>query len=313
MRDESPGRNSEVRTRAHAARWGMRTDGWHLTQDLDAFLTRAGAFLHSQPALHTLPLTVTENLRTRGRHIYGDGVPEFGALERDGVVRATFFRTPPHRLNLTVLTAGEADALAARLAARGQRLPGVQADRDTATAFAEAWQRHTGATATLRERNRLYRLGTLTVPRPLPPGGPRIAGEEDRQQLIRWHAEFVAAVGSGVFRDAAEWADARIAQGGITFWETPDGTPAAMAGTTPQVAGQIRVAPVYTPPRLRGRGYAGAATAEVSRAALAAGAQEVLLFTDLSNPTSNGLYQRIGYRPVADFAVYDFTGQSAPA
>lgn len=227
----------------------MRTDDWHLTRDLDSFLTRAGTFLHSQPALHTVALTVTENLRTRGLHIYGDEAPEFGVLERDGAVRATFFRTPPHRLNLTVLTAEEADVLAARLAARGQRLPGVHADRDTAGAFAEAWRRHTGATATLRQRQRLYRLGTLTVPRPVPPGGPRIAGEADREQLIRWHEEFAEAVGTGTVRDTAEWADARIEQGGITFWETPDGTPAAMAGTTPQVAGQIRVAPVYTPDR----------------------------------------------------------------
>lgn len=61
---------------------------------------------------------------------------------------------------------------------------------------------------------------------------------------------------------------------------------------------------------LRGHGYAGAATAEVSRAALAAGATEVLLFADLANPTSNGLYQRIGYRPVAGFARYDFSAPS---
>ena len=45
----------------------------------------------------------------------------------------------------------------------------------------------------------------------------------------------------------------------------------------------------------------------MSRAAVAAGLQDVLLFTDLANPTSNGLYQRIGYRPVSDFATYDFT------
>ncbi|WP_244204565.1 GNAT family N-acetyltransferase [Streptomyces africanus] len=186
-------------------------------------------------------------------------------------------------------------------------------DTAVAAAFAEAWQRHTGATVALGQRQRLYRLGTLTVPRPIPPGRPRIAGEADRELLIRWHDEFVAAVGSGVFQDAAEWADARIEQGGVTFWETPGGTPAAMAGTTPEVAGQVRVSAVYTPSHLRGRGYAGAATAEVSRAALAAGVQEVLLFTDLANPTSNGLYQRIGYRPVADFAVYDFAGPSASA
>jgi predicted GNAT family acetyltransferase len=285
----------------------MRTDDWHLTQDIDDFLTRAGSFLRSQPALHAVPLTVTETLRTRGRHVYGDGVPEFGVLERDGTVRASFFRTPPHWLNLTSLKAEEADALAARLAALGQRLPGVSADRDTAAAFTEAWQRHMGATATLRQRQRLYRLGTLTVPGPVPPGGPRTAGEADRAQLIRWHEEFTEAMGMGTVRDADDWADARIEEGGITFWETPDGTPVAMAGRTPDVAGQIRVAPVYTPPHLRGHGYAGAATAEVSRAALAAGAQEVLLFTDLANATSNGLYQRIGYRAVADFEVYDFS------
>ncbi|MZF89720.1 GNAT family N-acetyltransferase [Streptomyces sp. SID5643] len=287
------------------------TGSWHLTHDLDDFLTRAGAFLRSRPALHTVPLTVTENLRTRGRSVYGQGAPEFGVLERGGEVRASFFRTPPHWLNVTALTPEEADALAARLAALGRSLPGVNAESGTATAFAAAWQRHTGAAAALRQRQRLYRLGTLSEPGPVPPGRPRVAVESDRERLRRWHDEFGEAVGGGTVRDSAEWVQARIDSGSITFWETPDGTPVAMAGTSPRVAGQVRVTTVYTPARFRGRGYAGAATAEVSRAALAAGADEVLLFTDLANPTSNGLYQRIGYRPVADFEVYDFTRGSA--
>ncbi|WP_338061095.1 GNAT family N-acetyltransferase [Streptomyces kanamyceticus] len=79
-----------------------------------------------------------------------------------------------------------------------------------------------------------------------------------------------------------------------------------MAGVTRRTAGQVRVAPVYTPAALRGRGYGGAATVAVSRAALDAGASDVLLFTDLDNPTSNSLYQRIGYRPVRDYTQYDF-------
>jgi predicted GNAT family acetyltransferase len=33
----------------------------------------------------------------------------------------------------------------------------------------------------------------------------------------------------------------------------------------------------------------------------------VVLFTDLANPTSNALYQRLGYRPVSGFAQYAFT------
>ncbi|GGV76213.1 GNAT family N-acetyltransferase [Streptomyces massasporeus] len=300
--DTGTGVDTETDTDPHPG-----AGGWHLTHDLGEFLTRSGAFLRSRPALHTVPLTVTETLRTRGRCVYGDGAPEFGVLERAGEVRAAFFRTPPHWLNLTAVTPEDADALAARLAALGRRLPGVNAECDTAAAFAEAWQRHTGAPAVLRRRQRLYRLGTLTEPGPLPPGGPRIAVEADRELLRRWHDEFSASVGLGTVRDSAEWADARIDSGGITLWKTPDGTPVAMAGTGPQVAGQVRVAPVYTPPHLRGRGYAGAATTEVSRAALASGVAEVLLFTDLDNPTSNGLYQRIGYRPVADFDVHDFT------
>lgn len=284
----------------------MRPDDWHLTDDVDSFLGRAGDFLRTRPALHTIPLTVTEALRMRGPHAYGAEDPVFGILERAGEVRATYFRTPPHRLNLTPLTPDESDALAAHLVALGLPVPGVSADRDTAAAFAEAWQRHTGATPTLHERQRLYRLGTLTPPEPRPEGRGRVAGEQDREQLMCWYGEFAAALGASPSAEAGSWADTRIAHGRITFWEIPDGTPVAMAGVTPMVAGQVRVAPVYTPAGLRGRGYAGAATVEVSRAALAAGAAEVLLFADLANPTSNGLYQRIGYCPVTDFALYDF-------
>jgi predicted GNAT family acetyltransferase len=107
--------------------------------------------------------------------------------------------------------------------------------------------------------------------------------------------------------DSASWADTRFAEKRYTFWETPDGTPVSMAGAKPLLGGQVRIDPVYTPARLRGRGYAGAVTVEVSRAALDAGATEVVLFTDPANLTSNALYRRIGYVPLADFTGYNFT------
>jgi predicted GNAT family acetyltransferase len=291
----------------------VTNDDWHITGDLDQFLTHAGDFLRSRPALQTIQLTVTEALRSRGLRVYGEGDPVFGVLERDGEVRAAFFRTPPGRLMLTSLTAEEAAALAAQLALRGDALPGVMAELDTVSTFTEAWASRTNSTPKLHARQRLYRLGELTPPHPLPPGRPRIATANDREQLTRWYVEFAEAIGeSGTSQDPGAWADARIAYGGITLWETPDGTPVSMAGITPKVAGQVRVAPVYTPADLRGRGYAGAATAEVSRMARAAAADEVLLFTDLANATSNALYQRLGYRPVADFAGYDFHPAPAP-
>ncbi|MFE7271227.1 GNAT family N-acetyltransferase [Streptomyces sp. NPDC057623] len=286
----------------------MRPDDWYCTQDLSGFLSHAGGFLRSRPDLHTVVLTVTETLRTGGLRAYGDEAPVFGVLEVGGQVRAAYFHTPPFRLNVTPLTPDEAESLAAHLVALGHSVPGVIAAQETAEAFAAAWRRLAGGRAVVSQRQRLYRLGNLTVPQPLPAGRARVAGQEDREQLARWYGEFVEAVGDHAARDAAAWADSRISYGGVTFWEGDDGTPLAMAGVTPVVAGQVRVAPVYTPAQLRGRGYAGAVTAQVSRAVLGSGVREVLLFTDLANQTSNGLYQRIGYRAVADFTAYDFRG-----
>ncbi|MGW0882295.1 GNAT family N-acetyltransferase [Streptomyces sp. NPDC002671] len=284
----------------------MRPDDWHLTEDVDDFLARAEDFLRSRPALHTTPLTLTEKLRTRRTDAYAEATV-FGRLESGGEVRAVFYRPPSHRLTLTPLSPEHADALAAHLADLGHSLSGVTADHDTATAFAAAWQRHTSAAPVPSWWGRLHRLGTLTPPEPLPDGRGRVVDAQDHEQLIRWCSEFVAAVGEAPSPDAGSWADSRFADKHFTFWETPDGTPVSMAGSTSMVGGMIRVDPVYTPAHLRGRGYAGAVTVEVSRAALTAGATDVVLFTNPANPTSNALYQRIGYVPVADFTEYDFS------
>jgi predicted GNAT family acetyltransferase len=281
----------------------MRQDEWHLTEDVDDFLARAGDFLRSRPALHTMALTVTEKLRKREEDACG---VVFGRLESGGEVRAVFYGRPSRILSVTSLTSEQADTLAAHLAALGHRHSSVTADHGTVTAFAEAWQRHTGATPSLRVRLHLYRLGTLTPPEPAPAGRGRLAAERDHEHLMRWCREFAADVGEVVSIDAASWAGTRFAEKRYTFWESPDGVPVAMAGVNPMVAGQVRVDPVYTPAYLRGRGYAGAVTVEVSRAALAAGATDVVLFTNAANPASNALYRRIGYVPLTDWAVYDF-------
>ncbi|MFJ9542854.1 GNAT family N-acetyltransferase [Streptomyces sp. NPDC101225] len=291
----------------------MHPDEWHLTDDIHAFLARAGGFLRARPTLHNTPLTTLDKLRARGTDVHGPGACFFGHLETAGEIRAVCYRLPTMRLTLTPLPAGHADSLAARLAGLGHLLSGVTADHDTATAFAGAWQRHTeGVTAEAHWWGRLHRLGTLTPPRPRPEGRGRAAGARDHPRLLRFCAEFAAEVGEAPALDAGAWADSRFADKHFTFWESPDGTPVSLAGSTPMVGGMIRVDPVYTPAHLRGRGYAGAVTAEVSRAALDAGATDVVLFTDPGNPTSNALYRRIGYVPVVDFTGYRFSPADRP-
>lgn len=50
--------------------------------------------------------------------------------------------------------------------------------------------------------------------------------------------------------------------------------------------------------------YASACVAALSQLILDEGKEFCTLFTDLANPTSNHIYQQIGYRPVCDFAEF---------
>ncbi|MFI9770787.1 GNAT family N-acetyltransferase [Streptomyces sp. NPDC052415] len=287
----------------------MRPYDWHLTEDIDEFLAHAGDFLRSRPALHNTPLTDMAKLRLRAADAPGAETTVFGRLESEGEVRAVFYRTPRGRLTLTPLTAEQAATLAPRLAALGISPSDVIADHDTATAFAESWHRHTGAEPVPFWRTHLYRLGTLTPPQPPPAGRGRATDEKDRRQVVRWCREFCVEVGeqsSLDLIDAGSWEASRFGDRHFTFWETPDGTPASMAAATSMAARMVRVDPVYTPAPLRGRGYAGAVTAEVSRAALAAGATDVVLYADPANPTSNAVYRRLGYVHLTDFTGYRF-------
>lgn len=88
------------------------------------------------------------------------------------------------------------------------------------------------------------------------------------------------------------------------MWD--DGQPVSLAGYSGPTPHGIRVGPVYTPPAQRGKGYASACVAALSRLLLDGGRAYCFLFTDMGNPTSNPIYQAIGYRPVCDVDEYRF-------
>ncbi|HLL66160.1 MAG TPA: GNAT family N-acetyltransferase [Micromonosporaceae bacterium] len=280
--------------------------GWVTTGDTDEFLAAAGGLLRSRAAQNTIILTIVDTIcrqRAAGR---GDATTQFGWWAApDGTVRGTFLHTPPHPLVVAAVTAWALPDLAGMLAGAGRPISGVNATPGVAETFAEAWRQRTGAAWNVAVRMRLYRLDRLADLDPAPPGRARVAGPGDRDLLVAWMEAF-AREAPGMQRNVAQVVEDRLGYGGLTLWEC-DGEPVAMAGVTRAVAGMVRVAPVYTPPDQRRRGYGGAVTAAVSRAALHAGVRDVVLFTDLANPTANALYQRIGFRPLEDRAMLSFT------
>ena len=280
---------------------------WQLTEDLETFLTAAGGFLRARPAASTVILTAAELLQAKGAAAYGDATPLFGWLaEPECTVAAAFLHTPPYPVVLTDMTGAAAAGLAAALAGRGRQAPGVNAMPGPGAAFAAAWQEHTGQPARTAIRMRLYALDALLPPDPPPPGQARVATVPDRDLLLAWLDAFRDEAQPPGPDESERVVNDGIGWGGLVLWEH-EGRPMSLAGRHKAAAGQARVGPVYTPPELRGRGFGGAATIAVTRAALDDGADGVVLFTDLANPTSNTLYQRLGYRRISDWAVLRFT------
>jgi len=135
----------------------------------------------------------------------------------------------------------------------------------------------------------------------------RLATAADRDLIADWLAAFaVEALGaqdtSPRHEIADRWID--VPDRRMYLWE--DGGVVSLCGVSGETPHGIRVAPVYTPPELRGRGYASACVAAVSQAQLDAGRRYCFLFTDLANPTSNHIYRAVGYEPVCDVDEYRF-------
>jgi GNAT superfamily N-acetyltransferase len=279
---------------------------WFMTADTGRFLAAAGEFLRADPARNSVMLTVTENLLVSPA-APAARPPLYGWRQAGGSpVGAAFMHTPDFPLMLSPADAPAAARLAGDLAGTGRRVHGVNAGQEAADVFAAAWRDRTGDAVAVHRRMRLFRLGELLPPRPGPGGMARLAAGTDCDLLAGWFGAFAREVGDPPRVDQRAAVAERLGYGGITVWEA-GGVPVSVAGRTRAVAGMARVGPVYTPPELRGRGYAAAATAAVSQATLDAGITEVVLYTDLANPTSNALYQRLGYRPVEDRVVLSFT------
>jgi RimJ/RimL family protein N-acetyltransferase len=216
------------------------------------------------------------------------------ALDDGGAIAAAALRVGPWPMLATGFAAdGTATELAERWLAIDPEVDAVNAEPATARAVAEAIATRTGGRARLETQQAIHALTAVTEPPYHTDGYFRAAGSIDREQLITWERDFAAETGIGSSQQAERMVDRRLASGRQFVWDNHG--PACTAGINAPIAGTARIGPVYTPPELRGRGYATALVAALSRHTLASGADRCMLVTDLANPTSNKIYALIGY------------------
>lgn len=269
--------------------------------DARTFLESAEPWLLAAEAENNLLLGVAHQV-ARGNHPYDEPL-YFAIVEDEGGVAGCAFRTPPFKLGLTRMPEGALAALVADVAEVYPDLPAVMGPPSVAEPFADRWSERTGAAAVIGMRQRIYELKEVTPPTSPARGALRRAEPGDMPLLGRWFKAFVedthlASATSDRLTDAV------LATADLYLWV--DEEPRSMAAATGETPNGIRVGAVYTPTEFRRRGYASTCVAELSRLQLEGSRRFCFLYTDLSNPTSNEIYQRIGYQPVCDVVDVNF-------
>lgn len=258
-----------------------------------AYEALVGPLLLADEARYNLELAVL------GRVVRGEAGPEEPLLlsvhDGDTLVGAAL-RTPPWNLLIPAVPTEAMPALAAEAGEVNGVLGAVEGTEAYAAADGRPWR--------VTRSQGVFRLDTLVEPRPAP-GALRAADPDtDGDVAHAWMVAFCTEVGLPVM-EAGDVLD-RAREGRLWLWD--DEGPACLVGIGGYTPNGARVGPVYTPPELRGRGYASAATAALTRRLLDGGCAYTFLYTDLANPTSNKIYRAIGYEHVADVQEVTFGG-----
>jgi hypothetical protein len=228
-----------------------------------------------------------------------------GTAQTDNILGIAI-RTPPNKLLLSKVQ----DLKALKLIAQDlqqEQISGVNGLVAEVESFVQDWQTFTGQSYRREIEMRLYQLtqvkavGTVS-------GYLRLATQSDRPLLLQWFTAFnseIDLVTNDVIDAIQRKVDVELKRQSIYIWE--DKAPVSMVGGRQFSPTAARIAAVYTPPEYRRKGYATASVAALSQKLLDQGCDRCFLFTDLANPTSNRIYQQVGYCPICDWHEYSFT------
>ncbi|MBN2390141.1 MAG: GNAT family N-acetyltransferase [Anaerolineae bacterium] len=266
----------------------------------DEFLDRMGSYFEQTEALNGLMFGLCLQLKNDPFR-YGEHQPLFAVVEEDGVIHLGALMTPPYKLQLCAPTSHSAqsiETLVRGLMANQWEVPAVVAEKHLAQSFACAWgtyqkcRHHEGQNLRIHE---LRHVQAITYAH----GEFRQAKPQDIETVIAWARAFHHdCFGTDAPERSTRVTEQRVRNGELFFWRDP--LPVSIAARNRPTPNGESIGLVYTPPEHRRQGYATSVVASLSQRLLDEGKQFCCLYTDLANPTSNSIYRKIGYVPVAD-------------
>jgi uncharacterized protein len=270
----------------------------HKFDTIDKFWDKTQTYLLAHEAENNVLLGIVNTLLHNPAR-YPDP-PYLAIVEIDGEVVGTAIRTPPHKLLLSKVSNLDALTLVAQDLQR-EPLPGVTGLVPEVETFLQAWQGLTGQSYRLLKEMRIHQL-TALQPLIAANGHIRLVTENDRALLLKWLPAFDAEIGLEIMEDLERILTNLFKNQNTYLWE--DNAPVSLAAGRQFSGTASRINLVYTPPAYRRQGYATACVAALSQKLLDEGCERCFLLTDLANPTSNHIYQEIGYVPVCDWHEY---------
>ncbi len=267
----------------------------------EAFLEKAGNWLAQKEVQNNGCLIVASNLIPKP----ASERPEhyFWVIEQEETVVGTAFWTPPYKFTVSDMDKESLMALANAVRDSHPHIPGVGGPKEPAKHFSHFWNLKTQKSPLLEHSMRIYQVEKI-ISVPMSPGTLQKAQEKNMGLLTEWLLQFHDEISISEEVDEKKMVENYIREQRMFVWE--DEGYRAMAAYAGSTLNGVRVNMVYTPPEFRGKGYATSLVATLSQSLLDSGKKFCCLYTDLLNPTSNSIYQKIGYQPVCDWNVYKF-------
>lgn len=265
---------------------------------INTFLTQASESLYSSEAENGLILGLSENI------LHGRLAPKIPPLLlrllENGKTVAAAIQTPPFKILLTSMTDAQVNTMVEFIKKESIDIPGVFAPSLTAQKLNQSLQKIPKVNEVLK----LYKLEKVTMP-----GGSGrmdVANLESHSLLAKWFRDFsLESLPPDEHKsESMAQEQMRLFIDQKTAYVLIDKeTVVAMAIVNRTTKNGASIAYVYTPPHLRKMGYASLLVAKLSQYQLDLGKSFCVLYADAINPTSNKIYQRIGYNWLNDSAL----------